>query len=287
VLGFLIRASGISLLVLAIGCAAFTMLARSTIGDTRNTRALFDRVARIGMYASLALIPVAFARLYMQLDAMRFPGESLTTSFNPLLTTTVWGKAWAAQIAFAGVSAGAFGASLHARSTVAITSISLTIVALTFSLSGHAASAERFRSAVVSADALHVVTAGTWIGTLAVIVITWRALRELHAVAAIINAFSPLALASAAMLTVSGVAGALVHVTPLSSVFTSSYGRVLLVKLFLVAIVIATGWFNWKRHTARISADEGTALQSGAIRELSAAVAVILATAALIGTSPD
>ena len=286
-LGLLIRASGLTLIVLALGSAAFTMLARSTLGDSGTTRALFDRVARIGRYASLALIPVALARLYVQLDAMRFPGEALSVSLKPLLATTIWGKAWVAQVAFALVTAAAFGASLRARSAVALTSLSLTVVALTFSLSGHAAAAERFRSAVVSADALHVITAGTWIGTLAIIVMTWRALRELGAVALIINKFSPLALASAAMLTASGVVGALVNLSPLSSLFTSTYGRVLMIKLALVVVVIGTGWFNWKRNSPRITNDGGAALESGAARELASAVAVILATAVLTGTSPE
>jgi putative copper export protein len=285
--GFLVRASGIALLILALGAASFTMLARSALGDSGRTTALFDRIARFGMFVSLALIPVAVARLYIQLDAMRFPGEALAVSLNPLITTTTWGKAWVAQVAFALVTAAAFWASTRARSVVAVTSVSLTVLAVTFSLSGHAAATEQFRAAVVSADALHVITAGTWIGTLAIIVIGWRMLRELNAVARIINAFSPLALASAAMLTASGVVGALVHVRPLGSIFTSTYGRVLLVKLFLVGIVIATGWFNWKRHTTRISSDEGAALEAGAVRELVAATAVILATALLIGTSPE
>jgi putative copper export protein len=287
VLGFLIRASGIALLMAAVGSAAFTMLARPALGDSVRTAPLFNRVARVGMYACIALIPVALARLYTQLDAMRFPGEALTVSLNPLLATTTWGKAWVAQVAFAAVSAAVFAASLRVRSVVAFSSLSLTVLALTFSLSGHAAAAERFRAAVVSADALHILTAGMWIGSLAVIVISWRTLRELDAIALIVSKFSPLALASAAMLTLSGVVGTLVHVTPLASIFTFTYGRILLLKVFLVGVVIATGWFNWKRHTSRISVDEGAALHSGAVRELAAAVAVVLATAVLIGTSPE
>jgi putative copper export protein len=287
VYGFLIRASGITLLILALGSAAFTMLARSALGDTSRTTALFDRVARFGTFVSLALIPVALARLYAQLDAMRFPGEALTVSLNSLITTTTWGKAWVAQVTFSLVTAAAFAASRHARNVVAFTSLSLTVLALTFSLSGHAAAATQFRAAVVSADALHVITAGTWIGSLAIIVIGWRMLRELGAVAKVINAFSPLALASAAMLTMSGAVGALVHVKPLGSIFTSTYGRILLVKLFLVGVVIVMGWFNWKRNSAKIATDEGAALEAGATRELAAAVAVILATALLTGTSPE
>jgi putative copper export protein len=86
------------------------------------------------------------------------------------------------------------------------------------------------------------------------------------------------------MLALSGVVGALVHVVPLSALLSSAYGRILLTKLALVGMVIAAGWFNWKRHSARITIDEGDALHAGAIRELVAATAVIIATAVLIGT---
>lgn len=284
-LGFVTRFASITLVVLAIGCASFAMLARNVVGDGARTATLFARVGRTGMYAAMGLIVVAFVRLYVQLDGMRFPGEPLSTSFTPLMTTTTWGKAWGAQIVFAGITALAFGASIRARSAVALTSVSLTIVAVTFALSGHAVAAEKFRAGMISADTLHVISAGMWIGTLAVILLSWPSLRDLHAVAPMINAFTPLALSSAAMLTLSGVIGAVSHVgLSVSTVASTTYGRILSAKVFCVALVILAGWFNWKRNSVRINNDDGASLRTGATRELLAAVAVLVVTAVLIAS---
>jgi putative copper export protein len=285
-LGLIVRASGLTCLVLAIGCVAFTMIARSVLGDTEKSGALFQRVARCGMYVSIALVPIAFARLYWQLDAMRFPGDPLLTSLEAVLTTTTWGKAWTTQLVFVLVTVGAFVGAIRARTVIAFAALALTVVAATFSLSGHAAAVEKLRTAVIGADTLHIITAGSWIGTIAMIVFFWRRLRDTGGLGAVINAFSPVALACAAMLTMSGLIGSLAHVTAVSQIWTTAYGRTLAVKVLLVAAVIAAGWFNWKRHSVRITNDDGMSLRTGAIRELVAAAAVVIVTAMLIVTPP-
>lgn len=285
-LGFLIRAAGLGLLVLALGCAALTMVARSALGDTAQSSALFARIARLGMFLSLALVVIAFGRLYLQLDAMRFPGEPLLTSLEPLFVATTWGKAWMAQVAFLLVGAAAFGAAIRARAAIAVAALSLTIIAATFALSGHAAAVEERRAAVIGADTLHIVAAGAWIGSIALIVMFWRVLRETGGTARVVAAFSPVALSSAGLLALSGAIGSLAHIPTVSDLFGARYGQILLLKLALVAGVVVLGWFNWKRNAVRLATDDGDSLRKGAIAELVVAVAVILVTTVLIVTPP-
>jgi putative copper export protein len=63
------------------------------------------------------------------------------------------------------------------------------------------------------------------------------------------------------------------------------YGRVLLAKLALVAVVLGAGAFNWKRQTPRMHAAEGVAaMRRSARRELALGALVFLLTAVLVAT---
>ena len=64
--------------------------------------------------------------------------------------------------------------------------------------------------------------------------------------ASMVNAFSPLALLSVAVLLVTGAFAAWEQLGSLAALFTSRYGRTLLVKLGAVAAVAASGALNWR-----------------------------------------
>jgi copper transport protein len=62
----------------------------------------------------------------------------------------------------------------------------------------------------------------------------------------LVRAFSPVALASAGTVLVSGVVAAWVYVGSWPALLTTSYGRVLTVKLIGVTVILACGWTNWR-----------------------------------------
>jgi methionine-rich copper-binding protein CopC/uncharacterized membrane protein len=168
-------------------------------------------------------------------------------------------------------------------------------LAVTPALSGHAASAPRLTAVAIVADALHVVGAGGWIGGLLVLIAAGvpaaRALPEGErgrGVAALVNAFSPTALAFAATLALTGVFAAWLHVGTFGALWGSAYGKTLLLKLGLLTAVFGTGAYNWLRVRPALGGgapDGPRRLRRSAAFEIAVGVVVLLVTAALVATA--
>jgi copper transport protein len=141
----------------------------------------------------------------------------------------------------------------------------------------------------IAADALHVVTAGAWIGMLALL--TLAAVPVIRArepevsgtaTRAMVAAFSPVALGSVAVLGATGIYAAWRLVGSLDALVATRYGAALLVKLGLLGLMLALGALNWRRLGPGSSTAAGASrFRSAALAELT--VAVLLVTAALVG----
>lgn len=139
---------------------------------------------------------------------------------------------------------------------------------------------------------LHVLAGGLWIGTLLMLIVVgvpavMRAAipseRRGTAVAAMVNAFSPLALTSAALLATFGVITAWLHLKRLDALWTTPYGITLIVKLCVVMLVVALGAWNWRRQRPRLGTEEAAAMISrSATAELALAAMVLAVTAILV-----
>lgn len=149
------------------------------------------------------------------------------------------------------------------------------------------------RGAAGRVNAVHILAASTWLGTLTVMLFSGiRALvhapqgglsRE-RTVANIVNAFTPVALTAAIILGLSGATTAWLHLKRLSALWETSYGQALMVKLIFVASVVILGWWNWKRVKPSITgADDGVArINRSATIEVVLGAVVLAATAVLV-----
>ena len=172
----------------------------------------------------------------------------------------------------------------------------LGALALAFApaLSGHAAAAPRLGPLAILADTLHVLAAGGWIGGLLVLVAAgvpaaMRLEREDRgpAVAALVNAFSPTALAFAGALTLTGLFAAWLHMGSIPALWQSGYGQTLLVKLGVLSGVFATGAYNWLKVKPALGDELGaTRLRRSARVEIAVGAVVLLVTAVLVATAP-
>jgi putative copper export protein len=139
---------------------------------------------------------------------------------------------------------------------------------------------------------IHVFAASMWIGTLFVLVAagittalgrTMQSAERAPAVAVLVNRFSTIALWSAGVLLLTGVTTAWMHLGELSALWTSIYGKTLIVKLCLVAIVFALGAYNNQRLKPSLSTDEeGRRLARSATFEIAIAALVLIVTAVLV-----
>jgi len=93
---------------------------------------------------------------------------------------------------------------------------------------------------------LHVMAAGLWSGTLlAVLAITRRPLGRLRT--SLLRAFAGLAVSSVSVLVATGATAGRLYVGSLRHLASDEYGRVLLLKLGLVASMGLVGGVNWNR----------------------------------------
>jgi copper transport protein len=119
------------------------------------------------------------------------------------------------------------------------------------SLAGHAL--DRGRSALeVAADVVHVAAASVWLGGLVALALSFHAPGDRTAT---LRRFSNVALVSVAVLGITGVVRALSELHSVSQLWTTGYGRALLVKTGLLAALVALGWFNRYRLLPRRQVD--------------------------------
>lgn len=141
-------------------------------------------------------------------------------------------------------------------------------------------------------NAVHILAASTWLGTLLVLTLVGirgvarsNALGEQRArlVADLVNSFSPLALTCAAIVAITGLTTAWLHLKRVSALWTTSYGIALIVKLVLVLIVVVLGAWNWRRVRPSLG-DEGSehTIRRSATMELTFAALVLVATSVLV-----
>jgi copper transport protein len=139
---------------------------------------------------------------------------------------------------------------------------------------------------------LHEFAGALWLGTLFMIVIAGLPAilrsaasgeRRGRLVAELLARFSPLALAAAAVLGVTGVVTAWRHLKYVAALWTTPYGYALDAKLFVVCIVVALGAWNWRRVLPRLGEEDAAhALRRSSTTELLFAGVVLLITAVLV-----
>lgn len=258
-----------------------------TIASTRQ------RAAGIALSATTLLGVAALLRLGSQSYAMHGARALNFGLISGMLTRTVWGWAWIAQVV--GVVIAAFGFA-RARVDLAngwrLATLGAVVLAFTPALSGHAISAPTLPLLAVVLDAVHIIAAGGWLGSLFFVLTAGvhQALRleppaRGGAVADVVNAFSPTALTFAAITVVTGAITAWLHLGSVAALWRSEYGQRLLLKLAILSVVGATGAYNWLRVRPGLGTESAAGhLRRSASIELVVGVLVLLATAILVAT---
>jgi copper transport protein len=140
-------------------------------------------------------------------------------------------------------------------------------LALTWSTSGHAVKGVQALLAVPLAAA-HLMAVAIWTGGLVLVAVLCQGSRAVSAAETVeaVRRFSPLALGCALATVVTGIYAAVIQVGSLDGLATTSYGRLLLAKLSLVAAVMAAAVLS-RRWTARLRDDRPEHLARTASRK--------------------
>jgi copper transport protein len=164
-------------------------------------------------------------------------------------------------------------------------------------LAGHAAQTSP-RGAMLLFDWLHLAAGSIWVGGLIGLLVLWRSLPVARRVAGLVVCvprFSNTAFVSVLVLIGSGIGASLVHLPTFASLWQTSYGQALLVKIGLLCAALLLAAVNLLRTRPRLAAyRERPELGRGAatlLRRLVAAevllvVSAVVAAAALSSLPP-
>ncbi|MCF0091571.1 copper resistance protein CopC [Micromonospora sp. NPDC049114] len=156
---------------------------------------------------------------------------------------------------------------------------------LTWPLAGHPAASPAPAVSVV-VDAVHLGSMAVWLGgllMLAVFLLRQADERELGAILPIWSRWAALAVSA---LLLAGTVQALIEVATPDALFTTTYGRLLLAKIGLFAIVIAVAAYSRQLVRRRTAAQRPTPVRRAVLVELAVTVVVLGLSATLVQTTP-
>lgn len=291
--------------VLFVGCVSWRVVvapgaSASVVDAGAQLRGMAQVVVRWARRTAVALIVAWSLRMVVQVMAFRDPFAPLWDDVSLLLFQTVWGTVWMAQgVVVIGIAMtlwlglrppseeerGASSLGVGAAWWV-LTLLTLALVS-TLAMSGHAMGVDSWRTAAVTADALHTLAAGSWIGTLAVILMgagfDAGGEQSPAAFGAQIQRFSPLALTAGGTLVAMGFGLSWTHLTDISDLWTTGYGRVLSGKIGLVLVILGLGFWNWRQGVPVSDREEGVrVIRRRGAWEVGLAAGVIVLTAILV-----
>lgn len=286
-------------LLLVVGTAAFQYVTLRIVRRRRSRAGLaiaepaHRRASAIALTASCVLLLAVVGRLVAQLYTLADADEGITRELaSTVLLQTGWGWGWLLQLGGTLLAiAGFFRLSRTGRGAAGAL-VAVLALSATPALSGHALSSGTYAPLAIVAGTIHVLGAGGWLGTLAVLVLAGLpAAQQLEpgdrsvAVVELVNAFSPTALVCAGLVLATGTLVAWIHLGSIADLWHTSYGRLLLIKLGVLGGVAGVGAYNW-RLVRPVLGDDGATqrLRRSAVLELCIALLVVAVTAVLVAT---
>jgi len=274
-----------------IGACVFAALIPSWRNDDDDEQSLAARATaatwRTALGASLLLVAAHLLRAWGQAHSFLDPDPVTWEAARPILLQTTWGRGWSIQfgVSLAACLAAWLGPRRPAHGLAVLATLGLGVAAAS-PLTGHATEHPWGSTLGTGLHAVHLVGGGAWLGTLFTMVMAaMRTARgdDADDVARMVRLFSPIALASAAVVVIAGGLLALAYVGTIGDLVGTIYGQVLIVKVLLLAATMAIGARNWRRLTPQLGTARGTEIMKrSATIELAFGAGIIAATALLV-----
>lgn len=273
----------------------------------RNADAWLSRRLHRALGATLALLTLASFGVLVSRTLELDGGDwnTLLADMRLALAVTHYGHVWWWRVPALAIAWAAWALSVRSRGSriIWIMLPAFALVALTRSSTGHPADHGDFTLAVWI-DWLHLLAAGTWVGSLfgmsmaAFPALLRRARDDVAMAARIFQRLSTLCGVALAVLVACGVFSAVSQLGAIQALWTTRYGAILDVKLAIVAVMILIGAHNRYIKLPRLRA-AATDMPSGSeglptlracaravLAECVLGLAVIAATATLLHAMP-
>ena len=247
------------------------------------------RGARLGLVASALLLLATLLRLWYQARSFLEPGEAVTRELAGLvLESGMWATGWKAVAAIA-VGLTVVWATPSLRQFGGLNRLLVLGLVAATPFAGHGAAAESAVWRGIALHAVHLLATGAWLGSLLVLAVAafppvlrqGAGAREAD-MARLVRTFSPLALVGAGVTAASGLVLSWTLVGSTGALFASEYGRWLLLKLALVAVVGGIGFRNWRVLTPRLGEAAAEPMARSAGTELAFGALILVVTAILV-----
>ncbi|MGH3001847.1 MAG: copper resistance CopC/CopD family protein [Gaiellaceae bacterium] len=252
--GVVLRALAYVGILAGCGAAAFGLLARDALGE-RLRRPL----------AQMLFLTLLAA--FVGISGMAQPAPS-GTRFAHVLDA-------AAVVAGVGAALAAL-APLHRKLLLPAGTCAVLLVAAP-TLSGHALDPDQPRAVSIPLDLAHAAAAAVWLGgLLAVVFVLPRTAPRTVERELVVHRFSRVALAAVVAIALSGLGRALTELGAVSQIWSTSYGRVLIVKTGIFLPLLGAGWVNRAlllRAYGRLR--RSVSLEAGAVVAILVVVAVL------------
>jgi len=252
-------------LIAGMGAAVTLALPGEARGTALGTKA--TRLARIAGAVGVVAIMLRAVAHAATIDGLA--GAFDLDTLRLVVVDSRWGGSWRWHAATA-VTVALASLRLARGRHLAPYALALTAAVIVAPWLGHGAGSV-WRGALHSA---HLAGTGAWLGTVVVLALVARGTARTEAASSltpVIARFSPWALACATLAFASGIVLAWTYLGGFAALADTTYGRVLLVKLALVAGIGLCGAINWR------GVRQGNAPKAGLIQ--SEAVLAVLAIA--------
>jgi copper transport protein len=275
-------------LALVIGALGFRLIVLRGIAVPPAVEKRLLLLAGVGAAGVLEVGIAAF--LLRCEDVLQLPfGKFLYGDLSPISGGTRYGKTFVAvTLGFALVVAFIYLAWLLERPRLLVPALALAVTfAGGLSFSGHDALDPGSSWKSELADWVHLSAVSLWIGGLVALAVVWRVASPVRR--EVFMRFSRLATMLVALVLAAGTYLAIVRLPHLHDLWRYGYGQVLLVKLSLVAVVLAWGAAHrFLVRPAIAEAGEGFLARVGrsVTGEMTVGIAVLLAAAVLTDSKP-
>jgi putative copper resistance protein D len=237
-------------------------------------------------WSSLGLVAAEAATMTVS-SAMMLAGSSLT--FHDLLNASFL-RAEALTILFALLLGLCTRLRSRGRSLSLEVSMVLQGLALLSSIVylSHATSQMNHRLLLTILTALHHLGTAAWIGAMPFLLLAIARSDDKQQTSLLVRRFSAMALASVAVLVTAGIGMAWFYVGSVNGLYGTSYGLMLLAKIYLLLLMLTLGAGNWYllRASGEVPAPFLLRLRRFSEAEIGLGFTVLLAAASLTSQSP-
>lgn len=272
-----------------IGAATFQLLllARLVRYHPAAGKDLLRRGRHVAIMGSALLLIAALLKLRAQISTLVDPGEAVPMEMvKALVSGSGWGHGWLWQVGVAGIG---LLLILLVRGTLVIPLVAVAVASVA-PLTGHATENPWGMTAGLILHGVHQLGGGVWLGTLGLIVLlgygatgTLESDERHQLIARLVNAYSPMALAGVGTAILAGLIMAYGYVGTIPALWTTDYGRVLLVKTGCLAVTAGIGAYNWRRVRPALGTSAASQrLLRSATLELLIGTLLLVATAVLV-----